>query len=117
MLFKAVLCGACSDRAKAAWEHIGRLSKRRAIVSVPDIRSAPCRQARVVARTGEAGRGTPMNAFVAMFFQAALRLPNSCSADWIQGSSDAGLAYLRSLTNVTVSGVVRGNLHGHRQYA
>ena len=63
------------------------------------------------------GPGRPMNAFVAMFFQAALRLPNSCSADWIQGSSDAGLAYLRSLTNVTVSGVMRGNLHGHRQYA
>src|ERR1700720_3426827 len=74
MLFKAVLCGACSDRAKAAWEHIGRLSKRRAIDSVPDIRSAPCRQARVVARTSEVGPGRPMNAFVAMFF----RLSSGC---------------------------------------
>src|SRR6266550_232400 len=106
MPFKAVLCGACSDRAKAAWEHIGRLSKRRAIDSVPDIRSAPCRQARAVARTSEAWPGKADEHVRGHVFSAALRLPNSCSADWILGSSDAGVAYLRSLTNVTVSGVM-----------
>ena len=52
---------------------------------------------------------------IGVFFKLP-RLPSSCAADWMRGSSDAGLAHLRPLTNVTVSGVMRGNLHCHRQH-